>query len=308
MARSYRAQVSSAFEVLSEGLAPFVDRRMSLAYPDEDWILLAATKLGKRRDVLVSLTDPHFQLEVINRWWGPAFSKVLDDDVRQLVTDMRTARNYWAHPDEEHPFDLDHALQVHRTAEDLLRAIGSAEADKIADLTLELRWADAREVAAATGRSEADVLVTQLEDLQAHYDDLQAQLVEAREQAQSAKGRSRAYARQLAELQTQYAAVSGLREDYQSLRKSLAQEQSRREGLLMDTTSVRDQLELAQKALEGLHQESDLLRLQLIDAREANANIDPIQTEAGRRWMWLVTALILVLGLLVVVAFYIPPA
>lgn len=307
MARSYRAQVSSAFEVLSEGLAPFVDKRMSLAYPDEDWIMFAATKLGKRRDVLVSLTDPHFQLEVMNRWWGPAFSKVLDEDVRQIVTDLRTARNYWAHPDEEHPFDIDHALHVHRTAEELLRAIGAPEADDVAELTAELRWDDARETAAGTGRSEVDVLIEQLGELQAHYDDLQSQLTEAREQALSATGRSRAFARQLAELQTQYAAVSGLRDEYLSLKESLAHEQSRREGLLMDTTAVRTQLERAQSTLEGLHQESDQLRRQLSEARTANEKIDPLETEAGRRWVWLITALVVVLGLLLVVAVYIPP-
>ena len=65
MTASYRAQVAVAFEVLAEGLAPFVDDRMSKAFPDEDWILMAASKLGKRRDVLVSLSDPHFQLEVL---------------------------------------------------------------------------------------------------------------------------------------------------------------------------------------------------------------------------------------------------
>ena len=32
--------------------------------------------------------------------------------------------------------------------------------------------------------------------------------------------------------------------------------------------------------------------------------IDPVETEAGRRWIWLVTVLILMLGVLVVVAYY----
>ena len=79
---SYRAQVAIAFEILAEGLAPFVDERMSAAYPNEDWILMAATKLGKRPDVLVSLSDPHFQLEVMNRWWGPAFCPPLAETIR----------------------------------------------------------------------------------------------------------------------------------------------------------------------------------------------------------------------------------
>ena len=79
---SYRAEVTSVFETLSEGLAPLVETRMEAAFPTQDWISMASAKLGKRRDVLVSVADPHFQLEVVARWWGPAFSPVLDDDDR----------------------------------------------------------------------------------------------------------------------------------------------------------------------------------------------------------------------------------
>src|SRR5262245_44297307 len=125
---SYRAQVATAFETLAEGLAPFIDSRMSKAFPDDDWILLAASKLQKRRDVLVSLSDPHFQLEVLNRWVGPAFRADLGDEQRETITELRTARNHWAHPDEDHPFDFEYALQVHHSAEELLRAIKSPEA------------------------------------------------------------------------------------------------------------------------------------------------------------------------------------
>ena len=128
-AASYRGQVARAFEVLAEGLAPFVDARMAATYPDDDWILLAANKLGKRPDVLVSLSDPHFQLEVINRWWGPAFAPAFPpaqaSGIRVTVADLRTARNHWAHPDEDHPFDFDYALRVHHEAEEILRAIHS---------------------------------------------------------------------------------------------------------------------------------------------------------------------------------------
>ena len=74
---------------------------------------MAATKLGKRPDVLVSLSDPHFQLEVMNRWWGPAFCPPLAETIRSTVGELRTARNHWAHPDEDHPFDVEYATQRH---------------------------------------------------------------------------------------------------------------------------------------------------------------------------------------------------
>jgi hypothetical protein len=302
MSASYRGQVAIAFEVLADGLAPFVDDRMTKAFPDEDWILMAAAKLGKRRDVLVSLSDPHFQLEVLNRWWGPAFSQGLSTEIRATITELRTARNHWAHPDEDHPFDIEYATKVHQEAEELLRAIGSPLAERVAELGEQLRWEGIRDRASERGMSEAETIMTQMAQVQKEYDELQTQLEEARAQAQSATGRTRAVSRQLAELQSQYAAVAGLRDQYEELQRQLEEERRSRERVSEDTTSVRDQLAAAEMALVGLRRESDLLRDQLADARDAIHKIDPVETEVGRRWIWLVTALVLVLGILIAVA------
>lgn len=302
MSASYRGQVAIAFEVLADGLAPFVDDRMTKAFPDEDWILMAAAKLGKRRDVLVSLSDPHFQLEVLNRWWGPAFSQGLTTENRATITELRTARNHWAHPDEDHPFDIEYATKVHQEAEELLRAIGSPQADRMAVLGEQLRWAGIRDRATEQGMTEAETIMNQMQQVQKEYDELQTQLEEARAQAQSATGRTRAVSRQLAELQSQYAAVAGLRDQYEELQRQLEEERRNRERVSDDTTSVRDQLAAAEMALVGLRRESDLLRDQLADARDAVHRIDPVETEVGRRWIWLVTALVLVLGILIAVA------
>jgi hypothetical protein len=303
---SYRGQVATAFEVLAEGLAPFIDSRMSATFPDDDWILLAASKLGKRRDVLVSLSDPHFQLEVLNRWWGPAFSADLDDEQRKTITDLRTARNHWAHPDEDHPFDIDYAIRVHHDAEELLRAIHAPEADRMAELAEQLRWDSVREQARAQGMSQSDALMEQLTSMQKQYDELQSQLEDAREVAQSATGRQRAVARQLAELQSQYAAVSGLRDEYLAVQRQLEEERSTRESDREDTTTVREQLNRAEHVLLDLQNESVMLQQQLAETRQALSNVDPAVTETGRRWLWLVTALLICLGLLIAVAAYIP--
>lgn len=307
MAVSYRAQVATAFEVLAEGLAPFVDGRMAGAFPDDDWILMAASKLGKRPDVLVSLTDPHFQLEVLNRWWGPVFAAVLTDDLRQTITGLRTARNHWAHPDPDHPFDLGYATRVHQLAEEVLRAIDAPQADTMADLAEQLRWDGVRQRARTEGISEADALMEQLSSLEQHYHELQGQLDDAREAARSATGRSRAVSRQLAELQTQYAAVSGLRDSYLALQRQLEEERSRLDEEQQDTSSLRQQLASAEMTLIGLQRESLLLREQLAETRRAISTLDPIETEIGRRWVWLVASLVVTLGILVVIAAYLPP-
>jgi hypothetical protein len=298
---SYRAQVAVALEILAEGLAPFVDDRMSRAFPDEDWILMAAAKLGKRRDVLVSLSDPHFQLEVLNRWWGPAFAEVAHDDVRAAIGELRTARNHWAHPDEDHPFDVDYALRVHLVVEDVLRAIGSPLADRAEAVAEDLRWAGIRAVARERGMSEAEAILQQMAGVQKEYDELRAQLDDARAQADSASGRSRAVARQLAELQSQYAAVAGLRDQYEELQRQLEEERRSRERVSEDTTAVRDQLVTAERALTALRGESRLLQDELGAARRLVDTIDPVATEAGRRWMWLVAGLISMLGILLAV-------
>jgi chromosome segregation ATPase len=146
----------------------------------------------------------------------------------------------------------------------------------------------------------------QLGELQEEYGELQTQLEEARNIAQSATGRSRAFSRQLAELQTQYAAVAGLRDQYLVLQRQLEEEREKREAVLGDTTTVRQQLDAAEAAIGALQHQSSALNDQLSEARRTLAHIDPIDTEVGKRWLWLISALVMVLGILVVVAAYIP--
>jgi hypothetical protein len=306
MSTSFRPQVAAAFEVLAQGLAPFVDARMSALEPDEDWILMAASKLGKRRDVLVSLVDPHFQLEVINRWWGPAFSPVLPESLRSVVTDLRTARNHWAHPDADHPFDREYALSVHRWAEELLRAAGAPEAEQLGDMAEAVRWDSLQETARASGQPEAEVLFEELVRLEAEQTSLSAQLEEAREAATTATGRSRAMSRQLAELQAQYAAVAGLRDDYLALQSQLDAERAVREADERDTGELRARLELTAESSERLAAEAELLRAELERTRAQIADLNPVDTDIGRRWIWLVTAMIVVLGVLIALIGYTP--
>jgi hypothetical protein len=299
VAVSYRGQVTTLFEVLAEGLAPFVDARMSQTFPGEDWILMAAHKLGKRPDVLVSLSDPHFQLEVINRWWGPAFAPVLDEESRQVVGELRTARNHWAHPDEDHPIDLDYAVRVHRWAGELLRGVGSPRAEEVDALLADVRRQGVRHAAQEAGMSETEALISQLTELEERYEHLQHRLDEARQDARSASGRTRAVARQLAELQTQYAAVAGLRDDYLDLQQQISAGSA---GDAPDPSSgevLRRQLAAAEASMLGLQRESLLLRSQLSRARDSLEDIDPLATPAGRRLLWLVSSLLLVVVLIV---------
>ncbi len=300
VAASYRANVGEVLEVLAEGLAPFVDQEMHREFTGEDWIVGAATRLGRREPVLASPTDPQFQLEVMVRWWGPVFASTLSRDTRDTVQELRKARNEWAHIDESHPIDLAFALRVCQRAEDLLTQIGSPAAADVSRMEDQMQREATREEARAQGVSESDVLIEQLNRLRADREVLTGQVNEANSAAESAAGRQRALARQLAELQTQYAAVSGLRERYLDLQREVEQLRGHagkategRVELLADTSD----------AVAQLQRQSSHLERELAEARSQLASVDPVSTEAGRRLIVLVAALIMVLGVVVILAF-----
>ena len=287
---SYRARMGDVFELLAEGLALYVDRRMAVHLDGPgDWILTAASKLGKRPDVVVSVSDPQFQLEVMSRFWGPVFSADLAPSSRALVSGLLSARNHWAHIDDEHPIGFDDVQRAQAMVTELLTDVGEPLVDRMVRLEDELRRESVRVVAEAEGLDEHGALLARLAELQGEREDLQAQLASARATATSQSGRTRAVARQLADLQSQYAAVAGLSDKYESLQREL--EEVRHED---DAQRERD-LRSARDAMAMLQQESETLHRLLAQAR---ADIeDPISTEVGQRWMWLVASLLVALSM-----------
>ena len=286
----YRAQVGMAFEAIAEGLAPYVDKRMAAHLEGDDWILVASSKLGKRPDIAVSLSDPQFQLEVITRFWGPVFAKELDPALRETVKELLTARNHWAHMSESQPMDLPYAERVHDLARDLLAGVGSPVVASVDELHDRLRWDAVQDVAESEHVDDQAALMMRLGQLEQDRKELARQLDAAREQAASQTGRTRAVARQLAELQTQYAAVAGLKERYDRLQVQL--EAAAGTG---DPERVVAQLEHARQAAVALKVESASLHDQLAEAREMLE--DPVSTEAGQRVLWLTAALLVTLSM-----------
>lgn len=293
MLGGYRAQVGMAFEAIAEGLAPYVDKRMAAYLEGDEWILVASTKLGKRPDIAVSLTDPQFQLEVITRFWGPVFAKDLAPELREVVRELLQARNHWAHMSDTQPMDLPYAERVHDLARDLLEGVGSPLAVQVDDLLDRLRWDAIHLVAEAEDIDDHTALMVRLGQLEDDRAELTRQLDAARDAADSQSGRTRAVARQLAELQTQYAAVAGLKERYERLQVQL--EAAAGTG---DPERVVAQLEHARRAAVALKVESSSLHSQLAEAR-ALLN-DPVGTAAGQRVIWLMAALLATLSMVMV--------
>src|SRR5690606_29073549 len=147
-----------------------------------------------------------------------------------------------------------------RQVADLLTAVGSSHVNEVDALLADLRRQGVRHAAQAAGVSEVEALLEHVTGLEHRHEDLQRKLEDARLEARSASGRTRAVSRQLAELQTQYAAVSGLRDDYIELRRQLEAESSNSDD---GEELLRRQLASAEMSLVGLQRESLLLRTQL---------------------------------------------
>lgn len=290
-------------ELLATGLAPFVDQHMAghLAGQKvgEDWIVTAASRMGKHEPALVSLTDPQFQLEVLTRWWGPVFSHHLRPSTRDVVAELRQARNDWAHITDGRPIDYQYALRVYDLVEELLREVGSEVAEEVALRAYEMRRRHAQDVAEEEGVDTAEVYARELaelekerEHLRQQLEQLRQQLIEARRRVEHEAGKTKAVARQLAALQNQYAAVAQLKAAYEQLQEDLVRIRQIAGG---DPDSLESETRDAQNALEELRNESIRLARELAEARRALE--DPLRTPAGRRWVMLTAALVLVLGL-----------
>lgn len=93
---SRHGQMTEAFELLAEGIGPFIDERMSDYFADDSsWEDAAANRMGRANEH--GATDPLFQLLVLRRFWGPVFADFFGEDLRGLVAQLIEARNLWAH-------------------------------------------------------------------------------------------------------------------------------------------------------------------------------------------------------------------
>lgn len=119
MAVPNRDRVGKAFEILAEGLEPYVDRSMR-KHVGEDWFIQwSAQERGK-----LTLQDPHFLLKVMRDSWQAVFGRALGRTERTYVHELSDRRNDWAH---NAAFTVDDADRTLDTAERLLNAINAGE-------------------------------------------------------------------------------------------------------------------------------------------------------------------------------------
>jgi len=129
MTVSNSQRVGDALQVLSKGLAPFIERELRSAYGD-DWATQVVQELGMppTHAKTASLDDVQFQLKVMWGTWNSVFRKVLGQSERTLVSELIDARNAWAH---QEAFSTDDAYRALDSVQRLLTAVSAEEADQL---------------------------------------------------------------------------------------------------------------------------------------------------------------------------------
>jgi hypothetical protein len=134
MALSNRDRVGRGFELLGRGLEPFVEQRMSAAAPSgTDWVAMITARDRQKHGTswTNSKSDPLFLLRMLTEEWR-VFRDDLSRGQQAWASELREARNQWAHGDGFNDQDTARALD---TMARLLQAAGAVdEADIVQKL------------------------------------------------------------------------------------------------------------------------------------------------------------------------------
>jgi hypothetical protein len=123
---TYRERVSTALDLLTAGLAPYVEDKLRVIHRD-NW--MRAVKGSFRDDRARTSSDgkdfvwdAHSLLTVMWDQWNSVFRHELGHYERSLVSELREFRNRWAH---QQPFDFDDAFRVLDSVHRLLTSINA---------------------------------------------------------------------------------------------------------------------------------------------------------------------------------------
>ena len=143
MALTNHERVGKAMELLRTGLGPFVEREIKTAHPGPSPERETFRYLNKRELAMRPITewDAHALLILMWQSWNAVFRTTLGHAERNYVSELRDARNRWAH---QRSFSTEDAQRILDSTHRLLSAISApeetAEADKIRNELLRLRF------------------------------------------------------------------------------------------------------------------------------------------------------------------------
>lgn len=159
MAISNRERVGRALDSLKDGLYPFVEREMQAHYGDR-WITAALSSLpdsyvNRNSGVEVIKEDVSALLIVMWEQWNDVFKQTLGRSDRNLVSELRTTRNDWAH--NKKPFSLDDAYRAFDSIVRLLSAVSAPESQDVEKQKQEILRLRFEEQAKRETRKKADI-------------------------------------------------------------------------------------------------------------------------------------------------------
>jgi hypothetical protein len=123
-------RITEALALLTDGLAPYVERRLKAVYRD-NWLRSATGSFRDDRSRGTSETldwDAHSLLTVMWDQWNSVFRSELGHYERSLVSELREFRNRWAHQQE---FDFDDTYRVLDSVRRLLSAVAARNVDVV---------------------------------------------------------------------------------------------------------------------------------------------------------------------------------
>ncbi len=137
MAITNHERVGQALTLLKDGLQPFVEREFTHLFKDRALGEAQRLMRGERLDASrpFSEWDAAVMLRLMWDAWNEVFRRVLGQAERTLVSELRDARNKWAHQER---FSSDDAYRTLDSAARLLAAVSAEEAQELEKMKTEL--------------------------------------------------------------------------------------------------------------------------------------------------------------------------
>jgi len=137
MATTNHERIGKAMELLRQGLGPFVEREFQNLFKGQ---ALAETGRFMDEDRLLAKKaiaewDVAALLRLMWEAWNEVFRRTLGQSERTLVSELRDARNRWAH---QEAFSSDDAYRVLDSTARLLTAVSAPQADEVEKMKMEL--------------------------------------------------------------------------------------------------------------------------------------------------------------------------
>src|SRR6185369_5666817 len=137
MAITNHERVGKALDLLKTGLAPFAEREFKSLYKQQALPEAQRFVASERLETSKPITgwDVAALLRLMWEAWRDVFSKTLGQAERTLVSELRDARNKWAH---QEPFSTDDAYRTLDSAARLLTAVSAPESAEVEKMKMEL--------------------------------------------------------------------------------------------------------------------------------------------------------------------------